>query len=215
MSQYAALEDIEDRAQHAYAIADVAFRQMRARGSSQSILISGESGAGKTETSKIIMEYLAYMARTCASSTSSSSSASNPSLVTMDDLPASGSSPSATLSSPRRTIQPRADVQRQVLESSPLLESFGNARTVRNDNSSRFGKFMEVQFRDGVISGAAIRTYLLERSRVVSVNANERSYHIFYQLCDGASPEEKKLFHLPMDESSEGYFSYLSGSGVW
>lgn len=71
----------------------------------------------------------------------------------------------------------------QVLESNPLLEAFGNARTVRNNNSSRFGKFTELQFsKEGRISGAAIRTYLLERSRVVAISDPERSYHIFYQV---------------------------------
>ena len=71
----------------------------------------------------------------------------------------------------------------QVLESNPLLEAFGNAKTTRNDNSSRFGKFVEIQFnKAGRISGAAVRTYLLERSRVVQVNAPERNYHIFYQV---------------------------------
>jgi myosin-5 len=84
---------------------------------------------------------------------------------------------------------------KQVLESNPLLEAFGNAKTVRNDNSSRFGKFVEMAFDGaGRVTGASISTYLLERSRVVSVNAPERSYHIFYQLCAGATPEQRGAY---------------------
>jgi myosin-5 len=76
-----------------------------------------------------------------------------------------------------------------VLESNPLLEAFGNAKTSRNDNSSRFGKYVEIQFdAEGRISGAAVRTYLLERSRIVQIADPERNYHIFYQLCAGATP---------------------------
>ena len=82
---------------------------------------------------------------------------------------------------------------RQVLESNPLLEAFGNAKTSRNDNSSRFGKFVQIEFDvAGRVNGAAISTYLLERSRVVSIAAPERSYHIFYQLCAGAPPYLQK-----------------------
>ncbi|KAL7159103.1 hypothetical protein ABFS83_01G006500 [Erythranthe nasuta] len=144
---------------HVFAVADASYRAMMSERCSQSILVSGESGAGKTETTKLIMQYLTYVGGRAAS----------------DD----------------RTVE------QQVLESNPLLEAFGNARTVRNDNSSRFGKFVEIQFdSNGRISGAAIRTYLLERSRVVQITDPERNYHIFYQLCaSGMDAEAYKLGH--------------------
>ncbi|KAL6965712.1 hypothetical protein U1Q18_036766, partial [Sarracenia purpurea var. burkii] len=134
---------------------------------SQSILVSGESGAGKTETTKLIMQYLTFVGGRAAG----------------------------------RAAGDNRTVEQQVLESNPLLEAFGNARTVRNDNSSRFGKFVEIQFdANGRISGAAIRTYLLERSRVVQITDPERNYHCFYQLCASArvipSPHCSMLLHV-------------------
>ncbi|KAF7837384.1 myosin-7-like isoform X11 [Senna tora] len=136
---------------HPFAIADSAYRMMINEGASQAILVSGESGAGKTESTKMLMHYLAYMGGRAASEGRS--------------------------------------VEQQVLESNPVLEAFGNAKTLRNNNSSRFGKFVELQFdQRGRISGAAIRTYLLERSRVCQVSDPERNYHCFYMLC--AAPEE-------------------------
>jgi myosin-5 len=97
-----------------------------------------------------------------------------------------------------------------VLQSNPLLEAFGNAKTVRNDNSSRFGKFVEIQFdRGGRISGAAVRTYLLERSRVVQIADPERNYHCFYQLC--ASPEDCEKYKLGDAKT----FHYLNQSGCY
>lgn len=175
MGQYRGVQ-LGEISPHVYAIADTAYCQMRRNRKSQSILVSGESGAGKTETSKLIMQYLAWMGGY------------------LDNGDAGGSG---------------RGVEQQVLESNPLLEAFGNAKTVRNDNSSRFGKFTEIQFNEaGRITGAAIRTYLLERSRVVNVSDPERNYHIFYQLCDGASAGEREKLHLrPAAE-----FRYLNSS---
>ncbi|KAI9185720.1 hypothetical protein LWI28_010086 [Acer negundo] len=137
---------------HVFAVADVAYRAMINEGKSNSILVSGESGAGKTETTKMLMQYLAFLGG--------------------------------------RTATEGRTVEQQVLESNPVLEAFGNAKTVRNNNSSRFGKFVEIQFdKQGRISGAAIRTYLLERSRVCQISNPERNYHCFYLLC--AAPQEE------------------------
>ena len=99
-----------------------------------------------------------------------------------------------------------------MLESNPLLEAFGNAKTVRNDNSSRFGKFVEIQFNASArISGAAIRTYLLERSRIVSVANPERNFHIFYQLCAGADATERSRLRLKPQRD----FRYLNQSACF
>ncbi|KAL1545296.1 myosin-6-like [Salvia divinorum] len=160
---------------HPYAIADNAYRQMIKEDISQAILVSGESGAGKTESTKSLMTYLAYMGG------------------------------SVGVEGGKRTVE------QQVLESSPVLEAFGNAKTVRNNNSSRFGKFVEIQFNNrGRISGAAIRTYLLERSRVCQLSDPERNYHCFYMLC--AAPEkdvEKYKLGNPRD------FHYLNQSNCY
>ena len=170
---------------HVFAIAEAAFRTMVNDCASQSILVSGESGAGKTETAKQIMHYLAHMGGRAE----------------VGENAEEGARP----------------VEQKVLESNPLLEAFGNAKTVRNDNSSRFGKFIEIQF-DGEnrISGAAIRTYLLERSRIVNIDDPERNFHVFYQLCDGASAEERAELRLktPRDYhyTNQSSCDSLSGS---
>ncbi|XWS36398.1 hypothetical protein CRYUN_Cryun20dG0082200 [Craigia yunnanensis] len=158
---------------HVFAIGDIAYRAMINEGKSNSILVSGESGAGKTETTKMLMLYLAYLGGHAA---------------------AEG-----------RTIE------RKVLESNPVLEAFGNAKTVRNNNSSRFGKFVEIQFdKRGQISGAAIRTYLLEKSRVCQISDPERNYHCFYLLC-AAPLEEIERYKLGDPKS----FHYLNQSSCY
>ncbi|KAF2913070.1 protein OPAQUE1 [Oryza sativa Japonica Group] len=171
MEQYKGVR-LGELSPHVFAVADASYRAMVNDSRSQSILVSGESGAGKTETTKFIMQYLTYVGGRAA----------------IDD----------------RTVE------QQVLESNPLLEAFGNAKTVRNDNSSRFGKFVEMQFdANGRISGAAIRTYLLERSRVVQINDPERNFHCFYQLC--ASGKDAELYKL----GHPGSFHYLNKSKTY
>ena len=90
-----------------------------------------------------------------------------------------------------------SDAQRRILESNPVLEAFGNAKTLRNDNSSRFGKWMHLLFdTSGVISGGLVIDYLLEKSRVALVGEGERNYHSFYQLCEGASDEQRERLYI-------------------
>jgi myosin-5 len=158
---------------HVFAIGGIAYREMINEGRNKCILVSGESGSGKTETTKMLMRYLAYFGGHTA-------------------------------------VEGRT-VENQVLESNPVLEAFGNAKTVKNNNSSRFGKFVEIQFDDvGRISGAAIRTYLLERSRVCQVSDPERNYHCFYLLC-AAPPEDVERFKLGDPKS----FRYLNQSSCY
>ncbi|XP_058512821.1 unconventional myosin-Ih isoform X2 [Ochotona princeps] len=154
---------------HVYAIADNAYRMMCSELSNHFILISGESGAGKTEASKKILQYFAVM---CPMTES---------------------------------LQVARD---RLLLSNPVLEAFGNAKTLRNDNSSRFGKYMDIQFDfQGVPVGGHIISYLIEKSRVVYQNLGERNFHIFYQLLAGG--EAERLAYLGLERDPQLY-KYLS-----
>uniref|UniRef100_A0A8C3I9X0 Unconventional myosin-Ic n=1 Tax=Chrysemys picta bellii TaxID=8478 RepID=A0A8C3I9X0_CHRPI len=150
---------------HLYAIADNSYRSLRIERKDQCILISGESGAGKTEATKKILQYYAV---TCPAS---------------DQV---------------ETVKDR------LLQSNPVLEAFGNAKTLRNDNSSRFGKYMDVQFDyKGAPVGGHILNYLLEKSRVVHQNHGERNFHIFYQLLEGG--EDDLLRRLGLEKNPQQY----------
>ncbi|ETE71621.1 Myosin-Ih, partial [Ophiophagus hannah] len=157
---------------HIYAIADNAYRLMCTEYNNHFILISGESGAGKTEASKKILQFFAM---TCP------------------------------------TTEQLQIVRDRLLLSNPVLEAFGNAKTLRNDNSSRFGKYMDIQFDfKGAPVGGHILSYLIEKSRVVHQNPGERNFHVFYQLLEGG--EEELLEGLGLGRSPQKY-SYLVQGG--
>ncbi|XP_059672450.1 myosin-9 isoform X2 [Gavia stellata] len=155
---------------HIYAITDTAYRSMMQDREDQSILCTGESGAGKTENTKKVIQYLAHVASSHKSK---------------KDQCISG------------------ELERQLLQANPILEAFGNAKTVKNDNSSRFGKFIRINFDvNGYIVGANIETYLLEKSRAIRQAKEERTFHIFYYLLSGAGE------HLKTDLLLEPYNKY-------
>jgi len=199
--------DNEKLAPHVYDLADETYRSMMlkidvARGSEkcdQSILVSGESGAGKTVTTKFIMQYLATLSERRAEAkdfggsegkTSSSKPKKRGKRRESIDLGLRGSLQKDD--NPEET-----SIEQQVLQSNPILESFGNARTIRNDNSSRFGKFIDIHFTSkGKLSGAKIETYLLEKVRLIHPSFGERNYHIFYQFLAGASGQEYSMYDL-------------------
>ncbi|XP_012588970.1 PREDICTED: myosin-14 [Condylura cristata] len=152
---------------HVYAVTEGAYRSMLQDREDQSILCTGESGAGKTENTKKVIQYLALVA-------------SSPKGRKEPGVPASASNLSY------------GELERQLLQANPILEAFGNAKTVKNDNSSRFGKFIRINFDvAGYIVGANIETYLLEKSRAIRQAKDECSFHIFYQLLGGASEQLK------------------------
>lgn len=175
-------------APHVFAIAEDAFRSMLTDAKNQSILVTGESGAGKTETTKYLLRYFAAM----------------------------GNKTPQTRTPGGSNTQTKASIENQVLSSTPMLEAFGNAKTLRNDNSSRFGKFIEIQFNkvQGAIEGALIKTYLLEKSRITRQTVGERNYHIFYQILAGATEQDRKTWLLDDEQDGvslyAGDFNYLN-----
>ena len=158
-------------APHAYAIADAAYTNMTTWKKSQSITISGESGAGKTETTKIMMSYLSNVGGSLG-------------VGALEDA---------------------------IMQANPILEATGNSKTLRNNNSSRFGKFTMMQFdKSFQLVGASVNQYLLEKSRVVFQAKNERNYHVFYQLLKGADAKMKSDYNLGSADPND--FHYLNQS---
>eukprot|EP00117_Sycon_ciliatum_P037487 scpid7115/ scgid4248/ Myosin-IIIa len=156
---------------HVYAIGDHMYRSMRTSLVDQVCVISGESGAGKTETAKLLVRQVLHVSR---------------------------------------SVHP--DLQAQILKVNPLLEALGNARTIMNNNSSRFGKFLKLHFNaNAVVTGASIAHYLLEKSRVVTQNEGERNFHIFYLMFAGLTSEEKEKYEL--HEASDYKYLFNANSG--
>lgn len=163
------------QAPHLFAIAEEAFMDMIRDNKNQTIVVSGESGAGKTVSAKYIMRYFATR-----------------------------ESPDSHGARSKRGTETMSETEEQILATNPIMEAFGNAKTTRNDNSSRFGKYIEIMFDEKMnIIGAKIRTYLLERSRLVFQPLKERNYHIFYQLVAGASETQRQELDILSVEQFE------------
>uniref|UniRef100_A0A8B9F2A1 Myosin-7B n=1 Tax=Amazona collaria TaxID=241587 RepID=A0A8B9F2A1_9PSIT len=164
---------------HIFSISDNAYQFMLIDSCNQSILITGESGAGKTVNTKRVIQYFATIA------------------VSGDKK-----------KEEEKSGKLQGNLEDQIISANPLLEAFGNAKTVRNDNSSRFGKFIRIHFgKTGKLASADIETYLLEKSRVTFQLSSERSYHIFYQIMSNKKPELIDLLHI----STNPYdFHYVS-----
>ncbi|XP_033099808.1 unconventional myosin-XVI-like [Anneissia japonica] len=174
-------EGIQDRSKlspHIYAVADRAFQMLVREQKSQCCIISGESGSGKTESCKYFVQHLLWSAQ---------------------------SDENFLNNKIQQDVHDQRLLSTKILQVNPLLECFGNAQTIMNDNSSRFGKYLEIQFsNNGHVQGAKISEYLLEKSRVVYQNEGERNFHIFYLMFSGLSPDEKKRYSL--DKPSRHYY---------
>ncbi|KZV83973.1 hypothetical protein EXIGLDRAFT_301029 [Exidia glandulosa HHB12029] len=190
---------------HIYAIAEQAWVNMGEERENQSILITGESGAGKTENTKKVIQYLAAIATDSTPPGSHSRAGSTTAVVPSQGLPRSSSfrNPSQGVTTATTAKSKLGLLERQILQANPILEAFGNAQTQRNNNSSRFGKFIRITFAgDGSIAGANIDWYLLEKSRVVARSELERSFHVFYQLLEGGGALKDALL---LDGSVDDY----------
>ncbi|XP_036399627.1 unconventional myosin-Vc isoform X2 [Megalops cyprinoides] len=163
-------QNMGDMDPHIFAVSEEAYKQMARNNKNQSIIVSGESGAGKTVSARYTMRYFAVVSKSSS----------------------------------------KTCVEDKVLASNPITEAIGNAKTTRNDNSSRFGKYTEISFdRRYQIIGANMRTYLLEKSRVVFQSENERNYHIFYQMC--ASADQPEFKHLRLMSASKFRYTCMGG----
>jgi myosin heavy subunit len=171
-------QNAREQPPHVFQVADEAYRGMLAERKNQSIIISGESGAGKSEATKLMLQYIAEVSSRASGQKGGTGS-----------------------------------LEQQILQANPVMEAFGNAKTVRNNNSSRFGKLITVKFdSNGAISGGSIINYLLEKSRVVFQSEGERNYHIFYQLISGCKADKELSAKMTLADAVD--YHYLDQSGV-
>ncbi|CAG9541021.1 unnamed protein product [Cercopithifilaria johnstoni] len=176
---YSQIRQLSTMPPHIFAIANITYHSMLRIKKNQCIVISGESGSGKTESTNFLLHHFTTLSQK-GSSTGSS-------------------------------------VEKTLLSAGPVLEAFGNAVTVQNNNSSRFGKFIRVNYREnGMVSGANVEIYLLEKSRIISQAVDERNYHVFYYLLNGASDEERRRHYLmqPTDYSYLNQNNFYAAEGV-
>ncbi|XP_051256359.1 unconventional myosin-XIX [Dicentrarchus labrax] len=167
MKEYHCAPQPKEFKPHIFIVAEEAYRNVRGQLEpvNQSLVVSGESGAGKTWTSRCLMKYYATVAA------------------------------SSSVVKSQNTVE---RIERRVLDSNPIMEAFGNACTLRNNNSSRFGKYIQLQLdRCQLLVGASVQTYLLEKTRVACPPDNERNFHIFYQMMKGATDEQRKEWKMP------------------
>ncbi|XP_054481344.1 unconventional myosin-XIX [Anoplopoma fimbria] len=171
MKEYHSAPQPQEFKPHIFIVAEEAYRNVQGQLEpvNQSLVVSGESGAGKTWTSRCLMKYYATVAA------------------------------SSSVVKSQNTVE---RIERRVLDSNPIMEAFGNACTLRNSNSSRFGKYIQLQLdRCQLLVGASVQTYLLEKTRVACQLANERNFHIFYQMLKGATDEQRKEWKMPRGQS--------------
>uniref|UniRef100_A0A3P8TC99 Myosin XIX n=1 Tax=Amphiprion percula TaxID=161767 RepID=A0A3P8TC99_AMPPE len=178
MKEYHYASQPQEFKPHIFIVAEEAYRNVQGQLEpvNQSLVVSGESGAGKTWTSRCLMKYYATVAA------------------------------SSSVMKSQDTVE---RIERRVLDSNPIMEAFGNACTLRNNNSSRFGKYIQLQLdRCQLLVGASVQTYLLEKTRVTCQPANERNFHIFYQMMKGATDQQRKEWMISQDQC----FAWLPNS---
>ncbi|KAL4429083.1 hypothetical protein ABPG74_022169 [Tetrahymena malaccensis] len=217
--------DIKQHQPHVYAVTTLAYQQLFMNQKNQAIVISGESGAGKTENAKYCMTFLTSLSNETTKQqrpkkkTQLANQLNRYSTMRYSSVVA-GSVQDSQYSDESMLQVKDTSIEERILRCNPILEAFGNAKTVRNDNSSRFGKYVRIWIgkHDKRIKGASITNYLLEKSRVTLLSQGERNYHIFYHFLQGLEISQLKAYKLVEKNGNRldlKYFNYLNQSNVY